>query len=97
MKRKGYNPSENDVPIVLAIHNLANEQGWRQIKEWEILAGCSEPKLKRFIGRPKDLSPKAFFLNLIGYYFNICQKLFHRKFLHCIPFYFIYIFNMNIY
>jgi hypothetical protein len=27
MKRKGYNPQENDVPVILSIHNLVNEQG----------------------------------------------------------------------
>ena len=32
--------------------------------------GCirsSNPKLKRFLGRPKDISPKAYLLNLVGY------------------------------
>lgn len=67
MKRKGYNPSEDDVPVILAIHNLVNEKGWSKVREWESLAGCLNPKLKRFIGRPKDLTPKARFLNFLGY------------------------------
>ena len=67
MKRKGYNPSEDDVPVILAIHNLVNEKGWSKVREWEALAGCINPKLKRFIGRPKDLTPKARFLNWLGY------------------------------
>ena len=66
MKRKGYNPEEKDVPVILAIHNMVNEQGWSKVREWESLAGSPEPKLKWFIGRPKDISPKAYFLNLIG-------------------------------
>lgn len=67
MKRKGYNPTENDVPVILAIHNLVNEQGWSKIREWEALRGYSAPKLKQFSGRPKDISPKAFLRSLIGY------------------------------
>ena len=67
MKRKGYDPSENDVPVVLAIHNTVNEQGWKMLKDWENLKGCGTPKLKRFMGRPKDLSPKAFLKGLFGY------------------------------
>ncbi len=66
MIRKGYNPQESDVHVILAIHNIVNEQGWSKIKEWETLAGCSHPKLKQFIGRPKDLSPKARILNWMG-------------------------------
>lgn len=66
MKRKGYNPREDDVPVILAIHNTVNEKAWSQVREWEALAGSSDPKLKRFEGRPKDISPKAYFLNLMG-------------------------------
>ncbi len=68
MKRKGYNPSESEVPIVLAIHNLVNEKGWSDVKNWEAVSGyTSEPKLKQFLGRPKDISPKAYFLSIFGY------------------------------
>lgn len=68
MKRKGYNVHETEVPAILAIHNSVNEKGWLQIMEWESLRGCSNPKLKRFLGRPNDLSPKARFLSFIlGY------------------------------
>jgi len=67
MKRKGYSPNEKDTPVILAIHNVVNEQGWSKICEWEALRGCADPKLKKFMGRPKDLSPKAYFLNLLGY------------------------------
>lgn len=67
MKRKGYNPSEKDIPVILHIHNVVNEQGWVKIKEWEALRGNTDPRLKKFLGRPKDLSPKAFILGLLGY------------------------------
>ena len=67
MKRKGYDPAEHDIPVILAIHNIVNEEGWSKIKEWESLRGEGSPKLKQFLGRPKDISPKAFFMSLLGY------------------------------
>ena len=67
MKRKGYNPSEADVPAVLYIHNVVNEQGWSKVKEWEAYSGNPNPKLKKFMGKPTQLSPKARFLGLLGY------------------------------
>lgn len=72
MRRKGYNPPINDMPVVLFIHNAVNEQGWTKIKEWEAYNGNHHPKLKRFMGRPNDMSPKARFLNFLGYrnYYN---------------------------
>jgi cytochrome c heme-lyase len=76
MKRKGFNPSENDVPVILAIHNVVNEQGWSKIKEWESLRGNDSPKLISFTGRPKDISPKAFFLNFFMGYLNKFASLF---------------------
>lgn len=44
-------------------------------EEYYVLSWCmcvhvrysGRPKLKRFMGRPKDLTPKARFLTLIGY------------------------------
>jgi len=71
MKRKGWEPSEDDMPAVVAIHNAVNERAWREIQQWEAHQGisnaCGGPKLVRFRGRPKDISPKARFLNLMGY------------------------------
>ena len=68
MKRKGYEPAEHDVPVILAIHNLVNERGWSDVKKWEVISGCTtEPKLKQFLGRPKDISPKAYFLSMFGF------------------------------
>jgi cytochrome c heme-lyase len=68
MKRKGYDPKEDDMGVVLAIHNVVNEQGWGMVKCWEALSSSREPKLRQFMGRPTDISPKARILNfLYGY------------------------------
>lgn len=60
MIRKGYShvPVES-IPTVLQIHNTVNERTWRQVQEWE---GTDNLQLTKFQGRPKDISPKAFFL-----------------------------------
>lgn len=50
---------EEDISSVVALHNNMNERTWRQVVEWEKLAGEDDPKLLKFIGRPCDLSPKA--------------------------------------
>jgi cytochrome c heme-lyase len=67
MKRKGYNPDEQDVPVILKIHNIVNEQGWHHVRQWEAMNGNPEPKLRQFMGRPQDVSPKARLLSLMGY------------------------------
>ena len=66
MKSKGFNPLPQDVHIILAIHNAVNEQGWNQLLEWEKAHSPTPPKLKRFMGRPQDLSPKAALLWITG-------------------------------
>ena len=53
--------------MILAIHNTVNEKGWSQLRDWEELRGCKVPKLKRFMGRPKDISPKAYLKSFMGY------------------------------
>ena len=52
---------------VVAIHNSVNERAWREVMAWEALhAGeCSNPRLKKFQGRPSDYSPKARLLNTL--------------------------------
>ena len=68
IRRKGYQASEDDIPVIVAIHNTVNEQGWTMIREWELLRGNTNPKLTRFMGRPQDVSPKAYLLNFFfGY------------------------------
>ena len=74
MRRKGWSPDENDMASVVAIHNAVNERAWQEVVAWEAAAGfgprnsvCGGPRLAKFVGRPRDLSPKARFLNLLGY------------------------------
>eukprot|EP00639_Heterosigma_akashiwo_P025598 CAMPEP_0194699960 /NCGR_PEP_ID=MMETSP0295-20121207/25192_1 /TAXON_ID=39354 /ORGANISM="Heterosigma akashiwo, Strain CCMP2393" /LENGTH=323 /DNA_ID=CAMNT_0039593641 /DNA_START=180 /DNA_END=1152 /DNA_ORIENTATION=- len=55
MKRKGWDPREEDMPAVVAIHNFVNEEGW------------SEPRLIRFQGDATKLSPRARLNGLLGY------------------------------
>ena len=50
------------MPLVVRIHNEVNERGWSDVCRWEReLHNNYDPKLVKFMGRPKDLSPKAFF------------------------------------
>lgn len=70
MKRKGAEPREQDMQVVVNIHNIVNEQCWREILKWEAnyKSECEMPKLYRFLGRPDDLSPKAWLKhNILGY------------------------------
>lgn len=69
MRRKGWNPSEDDMQAVVAIHNGVNERAWSEVVQWERLHSnrCRSPRLKRFAGRPQDYSPKARLLNFLGY------------------------------
>ena len=50
---------------VVAIHNTVNERAWQHVLMWEALhkCECTQPKLKKFQGRPSDYSPKARLLN----------------------------------
>jgi cytochrome c heme-lyase len=71
MRRKGWTPDEADMPAVVAIHNAVNERAWAEVVAWEARAGgaraCGGPRLVRFEGRPRDVSPKARLLNVLGY------------------------------
>eukprot|EP01116_Phalansterium_solitarium_P016038 TRINITY_DN3628_c0_g1_i1.p1 TRINITY_DN3628_c0_g1~~TRINITY_DN3628_c0_g1_i1.p1 ORF type:complete len:238 (+),score=48.53 TRINITY_DN3628_c0_g1_i1:936-1649(+) len=69
MKKKGWEPQAAEMPYVVSIHNTINERTWREVMEYEKLHAdeCASPKLLRFRGRPRDFSPKARLMNLIGY------------------------------
>ncbi|CAG8546442.1 12439_t:CDS:2 [Acaulospora morrowiae] len=69
MKRKNWKPREEDMRVVVPIHNAVNEKAWKEILEWEKLhvQHCGEPKLVKFQGRANDITPKARLLNLLGY------------------------------
>ena len=66
-KGKGDDVVERDMTSVVAVHNSMNEQTWNQIRKWEAIRPSShadeEPTLLRFIGRPDDISPKAWLLS----------------------------------
>ena len=62
MLRKGHRPPVESIPSVLRIHNAVNERSWHQVRRWEReIRGNYEPRLVKFVGRPKDLSPRAWF------------------------------------
>lgn len=66
LKRKGKadDVDERDMSNVVAIHNSMNEGTWAEVLDWERRFHCNEcdnPKLRRFQGRPHDLSPAARF------------------------------------
>ena len=66
-KGKGEDVHEHDMHNVVAVHNSMNEQTWNQILKWESIRSSAfkavGPSLLRFIGRPHDISPKAWFLS----------------------------------
>eukprot|EP00605_Chrysophyceae_sp_TOSAG23-4_P000417 GSChrysophyteH1.ASY1.ANO1.473.1 assembled CDS len=52
-KQKEDGASEEDIDVVVAVHNNMNENTWKQ--------------LLRFLGRPDDLSPKAYLKSIFGH------------------------------
>ncbi|RKP05755.1 cytochrome c/c1 heme-lyase [Thamnocephalis sphaerospora] len=69
LRRKNWNAREEDMQTIVPIHNAVNERAWREILKWEQMhkTECGQPKLVRFQGRPKDISPKARILGWLGY------------------------------
>ncbi|KAF9979359.1 Cytochrome c1 heme lyase [Actinomortierella ambigua] len=69
MKRKNWSPREEDMKYVVPIHNMVNEMAWRHILRWEkgMADECGGPKLVRFEGKPKDITPKARIWSWMGY------------------------------
>jgi hypothetical protein len=69
MRRKGYEPREEDMATVVSIHNAVNERAWMEVMKWESVhkSHCGQPTLLRFEGRPSDLSPRARMLSWLGY------------------------------
>lgn len=72
LQRKDRNPNARDMGIVVPIHNAVNERVWNQVLEWEREAMGLEPgqdpgsKLVSFVGKPKEVSPRARWKTLIG-------------------------------
>lgn len=69
MKKKGWNPREEDLPYIVSIHNTINENTWSKVAEYEEFHKdeCPEPKLLRFQGLPTDYSLKARLKSYVGY------------------------------
>ncbi|ORX49852.1 cytochrome c and c1 heme-lyase [Hesseltinella vesiculosa] len=69
MRRKNWEPKEEDMSVVVPIHNAVNEMAWKHILEWEAMhkTECNQPKLMKFQGRPKDITPKARVRSWFGY------------------------------
>jgi cytochrome c heme-lyase len=73
-KNKADGVKEDDMNMVVSIHNEMNERAWRQLLQWEhgLHRGehlDGEPSLRRFMGKPYDLSPKAKLKSFFGYGF----------------------------
>ena len=71
-KNKEEGASEADIEAVVTVHNNMNETTWKQVMIWENLRSQDyklgeEPKLLRFLGRPDDLSPRAYIKSLFGH------------------------------
>ncbi|KAG0088102.1 Cytochrome c1 heme lyase [Podila epicladia] len=69
MKRKNWNPREEDMKFVVPIHNMVNEMAWKHILKWEknMENTCGGPKLVKFEGKPKEITPKARIRSWMGY------------------------------
>jgi cytochrome c heme-lyase len=66
MLRKGWRWKEGDIgpgemDAIIRIHNVNNEQAWREVLKWEALHAteCMIPKLKSFRGKATEFSPRA--------------------------------------
>lgn len=70
MKRKGHEPKEEEMQVVVGMHNAVNERTWAQLLEWERAlhpSTADKVRLDKFAGDATNFSPKARFRNLLGY------------------------------
>jgi len=70
MARKNHNPQEQDMRVVVPIHNAVNERAWGEVLRWEAGHGgekCGGVKLVSFKGKPQERSIKAKWNILLGY------------------------------
>lgn len=66
--RKGMETKEEDVDMMVQIHNFLNERAWDEVLRWEKRFDDSGAvELARFKGRPGELSPKARFWLFAGW------------------------------
>jgi len=73
-KGKGEDVSESDMETIVAVHNNMNEKAWSIVQQWERtlhkedFEKANGVRLSRFMGRPNDLSPMAWFKStFLGY------------------------------
>ncbi|KAJ1921981.1 holocytochrome c synthase [Mycoemilia scoparia] len=61
LARKGMPAPEDDIEMMVQIHNFLNEGAWQEVLKWEAMHNdeCPFPRLERLQGRPNELSPKA--------------------------------------
>jgi cytochrome c heme-lyase len=70
MERKKHNPQEQDMKVLVPIHNAVNERAWSEVMSWESGQGgdkCGGVKLVSFKGRPGERSLRARWKILLGY------------------------------
>ena len=62
LRRKGHEPTADEIAPMLAVHNFLNEAVWEEIKKWESLhnQNCIV-SLDRFWGRFGEWSPRSWF------------------------------------
>jgi cytochrome c heme-lyase len=65
--RKGKPVPEENVEAMVQIHNFLNEGSWDEILKWEkkYHCECDDITLNAFMGKPDELSPKAWFYSTV--------------------------------
>ncbi|PVU95836.1 hypothetical protein BB559_002596 [Furculomyces boomerangus] len=68
LARKGMGVPEEEVDMMVQIHNFLNEGAWNEVLNWEKMHDktCKIHRLIKLQGRPNDLSPKARVLGWFG-------------------------------
>ncbi len=66
-KGKAEDVTEDDMDVIVSIHNNMNEKAWFEVEEWELIMHQKKPKLMKFMGRPHDFSPKARMYQMMGW------------------------------
>ena len=71
LQRKNRNPRQEDMDIVVPIHNAVNERTWNEVMKWENealgpAAAKDAVQLVNFKGRPNDRTPRAWWKILLG-------------------------------
>lgn len=60
-KAKGHEVAQDQVPVIVDIHNAVNDEAWHRISKMEkkLNPTCTDVRLVRFVGRPGDRSLKS--------------------------------------